>query len=346
MASAFSSPRGANTSALTSSSAARASTVLLKASSSAFCSGVGRESCTGAKSCRPSSEASASARSSVAANLSFMGCTASSAAALAGLACAMEKTAASDRIQARGRSRARQFLTPHSDGFGAGARLRWELANAAQPLPGQRWIRFIQPVLLELQAILSDPVFTPEFLQAPVELLCDGVQIQHVVRRILQLRRRERPLRPVGASLSLRNRDIEQGLHQFRVADLGFHADARRRNLGVEYRRDHLLGRQVDGLEILARRMDELAHTGCGQNRHQRIEAVDSQCIDAPDLSGGAQLQQAQLGKKRALAQKFGVQADLWLRLQGARERFKLLASIDPNRVSHCLTTCTICSEL
>jgi hypothetical protein len=135
--------------------------------------------------------------------------------------------------------------------------------------------------------------------------------------------------------LSLGNGDIEQCLHQFRVANLGFHANARRRNLGIEYRRDHPLAREIDGLEILARGMDELAHIGCGQDRHQRVEAVDPQCIDAPDLSCGAQLQQAQFWKKRALAQKFGVQADLGLRLQCARERLKLLASIDPNRVSH-----------
>src|ERR1700723_1038144 len=92
--------------------------------------------------------------------------------------------------------------------------------------------------------------------------------------------------------------------------------------------------------------MDELAHIGCGQNRHQRLETVEPQRIDAPDLSRGAQLQQAQLRKKRALAQKFGVKAHLRLRLQGARERFKLLASIDPNRVRHGVTTCTICSEV
>ncbi len=70
------------------------------------------------------------------------------------------------------------------------------------------------------------------------------------------------------------------------------------------------------------------------------------QRIDTPDLSRGAQLQQAQFREKRALAQKFGVEANLRLRLQGACQRFKLLASIDPNRVRHCLTTCTICNEV
>ena len=81
--------------------------------------------------------------------------------------------------------------------------------------------------------------------------------------------------------------------------------------------------------------MDQLAHIGRGQDRHQCIEAAYLKRIDAPDLSRGAQLQQAQFGEKRALAQKFGVEANLGLRLQSARKGFKFLASIDPIRVRH-----------
>ena len=38
-------------------------------------------------------------------------------------------------------------------------------------------------------------------------------------------------------------RHIQQCFHQFRVADLGFHADACRCDLRIEDRRHHLLGR-------------------------------------------------------------------------------------------------------
>ena len=84
-----------------------------------------------------------------------------------GLACAIEKMAASDRIQARGRSRSRaSLLAPHGNGFGAGARLRRELADAAQALPGLCRIRFVEPPVLEIKAVLEHPVLASERAQA------------------------------------------------------------------------------------------------------------------------------------------------------------------------------------
>src|SRR5579863_6659031 len=55
---------------------------------------------------------------------------------------------------------ARELLAPHGDGFGAGPSRRRQLRETAQPHPCQGGIGLVQPLVLERQAILRDPVFT------------------------------------------------------------------------------------------------------------------------------------------------------------------------------------------
>ena len=245
------------------------------------------------------------------ANFSFMATTASSAAGVAGPACAIDKNGGVGQYpRARQIALARQLFTPDGNDFGARAGLRGQLADPAQTLPCLRRIRLVEAPILELQTIFPYPVLSLEFRQAPREFVGDGAQVQNIVRGIHQLLVRERALRPVGAGLALRDGDVEQRLHQLRVADLGFEADAGRGDLRIEHRRHHLFAGQINSLEILARGMDEFTRAGRGQSGHQRVETADAQRIDAPDLTGCAQLQQAQFREKRALPQEFCVHAD------------------------------------
>ena len=59
-------------------------------------------------------------------------------------------------------------------------------------------------------------------------------------------------------------------------------------------------------------------------------------------LSRGRELQQAQLGKESAFAQKFGIDSDPRLRLELARQRRQLLVPVNPNRLRHSVSACTI----
>src|SRR3981081_1205279 len=65
--------------------------------------------------------------------------------------------------------------------------------------------------------------------------------------------------------------------------------------------------------------MNHFARGRRGQGGHQRIEAADPQRVDAPDLTAGRQLQQAEFGKEGAFAKEFRIESDPRLRLQRPR---------------------------
>src|SRR5271163_1210773 len=237
-------------------------------------------------------------------------------------------------------------FAPYGNRLGAGAGRRRQLPHAAQPLPCKSRVRFIQPPVLEGQAFLAHPLLTAERAQALGELGRNRLEVQNIVPGIFQLRARQRPHRPIGARLALGYGYIKQSLHELRVADLGPESDAGGRYLRVEDRGHHELAGQVDRLEILASGVNEFARLRRGEGRHQWFEAAHPQRVDQPYLSRRAELQQAQLGKESAFAQEFGIDADRHLRLQCARKRRELIAAIDPNRVSHRSSECTIWNEL
>ena len=237
--------------------------------------------------------------------------------------------------RAADRARALELFAPDRDRFGPGARLRFELREAAQPAPSLRGIGLIQPLVLERQAILQHPVLAPELAQPQREAIRDVVEVEDIVGGVGQLLMRERPFRPVGASLAFGHRDIQQRLDQFRVAHLRFEADAPGGDLRVEYRGDDALGAEINGFQVLTRSVDDLARGRRGQRGQQRLETADAQRVDAPDLVPRGQLQQAELGEKRAFAQELRVDADRGLLLERLRQRGQLVVSIDPNRVRH-----------
>jgi len=239
MASAFNSPRGASTSALICSSAARASTDSDEAIQQRF---LLRR--------RPRILHRLQIRGA-GARCGVEGRRASAAGQISRSAAPRPRVrrAFSDRrrddknggvglgIQARGRSRSRaKLFTPDGNGFGPRAGLRCQLADPAHTHPRLCRIRFIEPSILEFQTILAHPVLPPKFRQAPRELVGYGAKIENIVRGILQLRVRQWPLRPVGAGLALRNGDIEQRLDEFGITDLRLEADAGRRDLRIENR--------------------------------------------------------------------------------------------------------------
>src|ERR1700692_3787025 len=200
--------------------------------------------------------------------------------------------AASGSIQERGRSRTRALLAfaPDAYGLGPGARLGFELREAAQPAPSLHGIRLIQLLVLERQAILQNPVLAPELAQPQREVSRGVVEVQDIVRGVLELFSCERPFRPVGASLAFGHRDIQERLDEFGVADLRFEADAPGGDLRVEYRGHDALAGQINRLQVLACSVDDLASGGRCQGGHQWIEAADPQRVDAPDLAPGGPL--------------------------------------------------------
>ena len=61
---------------------------------------------------------------------------------------------------------ARESFSPDGDAFGTRPRLWVQLADAAQPFPRVRWVRLVQPRILECGAVLRRPVFPPQILQS------------------------------------------------------------------------------------------------------------------------------------------------------------------------------------
>ena len=205
---------------------------------------------------------------------------------------------------------ARQFFAPNRERSGARARRRRQLLEAAQPLPRLHRIGLVEPGILECQTILEYPVFAPQCAQPLGQLEGDLAQKPHIIGRIFQLCRGERPPRPVGARLSFGQRHVEQRLDQIGVTDLRFEADASGGDLRVEDRRDHPFDAEINRLEILSRRVYELRRCGAGECGDQGFEAPAPQCIHAIDVTADRQLQQAQLREKSPFPQEFRVDAD------------------------------------
>ena len=140
-------------------------------------------------------------------------------------------------------------------------------------------------------------------------MVAQGQQVADVVERVVDLRGREWPARPVGAGLALRQLVAEHAAHQLGIADLRGKASQRRRHLRVEHWHHQPDDRQQD-LEILARGMQHLLRRGRGEGRGERAEVLQRDRVDADRPVGRGQLQQAELGAIGALAQELGVEAD------------------------------------
>ena len=148
------------------------------------------------------------------------------------------------------------------------------------PLPGLLGLLAIGRGAGELGQLLRDPLAAPAAGELLRELLVDLAQVDHVVERVGQLLRAERPPRPVGEARALVDPRLGELGDQGLVADLLAIAADHRRELGVEQRRRDLAGQMMEDLDVLARGMEHLEHRRIGQQREQRRK------IHAPARAG------------------------------------------------------------
>ena len=227
MASALSSPRGARISALTSSSAARASTTLSQALDQRFLLRGGTRFLAGVPD-PPGRRQHLERGLQAGAKLSFSG---------GGAPWAVDKDRGiGEDPRARQIAVARQFFAPHGDGLGAGAGAG---ASCASPRSLTHACAGSGSYSSGSRAPGSPPrtqCSRPSSRSRSDKSIGDVAEIQDIVRRVFQLCPRQRPLRPVGARLALGDAHVEQGLDEFGVADLRLESDAPRGDLRVEHR--------------------------------------------------------------------------------------------------------------
>jgi hypothetical protein len=161
-------------------------------------------------------------------------------------------------------------------------------------------------------------VFPAKFAQARHQALREVAQVKDIVGGVFQLFGTQGSLRPIRPGLTLGDGDVQQRLDQFRVSNLRLEPDAARRDLRIEHRRNHPLGGQIESLEVLPCRVDDLTRLRCGQGIDQRLETAAAQGVDAPDAAAGTELQQTEPGEEGPLTQEFGIDTDEGLRFERA----------------------------
>ena len=207
MASALSSPRGARISALTPSSAARASTDVgepVRSPPAAAGSDANPDSAPGPRA--PPSRLRAAPRRNPSARASFTGRDGSAGHGALG---DLEDRRIGDDPAARQIAFASDPFAPYRKASRAGAHRRRQLLEAAQPHPRARRIGLVQARILERRTILQHPFLAPQGPQPPGQPVGDLLEIQHIVGGVFQLFPGERTLRPVGARLTFRQRNVQ-----------------------------------------------------------------------------------------------------------------------------------------
>ena len=176
-------------------------------------------------------------------------------AGLRGTRSTISRTAASGRIQLRGRSAAIARRSRHA---ASAARQplarRVEIAQSLDAAPGLVGIDRVGSGRVELGHFLLEPAPASELVQPLSQSLAQRRKVAHVIERVRELRVGQRAARPVGARLGLVQARAKQLPDQVAVADLGRQADQRGRHLGVE-QPDDRAGRRGEHFQVLARGM-------------------------------------------------------------------------------------------
>ena len=135
--------------------------------------------------------------------------------------------------------------------------------------------------------------------------------MRHVGDRVFELRRGQRPARPVGEAVRLVERVAGDALHQLVVGDEVAIAEHHGGDLRVEHRMRNDLGAMPDDLDVLARRVKDLQHLLVRHQLEERRKVEPfGQRVDHHGLVGARHLRHAQDGKIGGLAQKLGVHGD------------------------------------
>ena len=139
----------------------------------------------------------------------------------------------------------------------------------------------------------------------------DVAQMGHVGHRIGELRRRQRPARPVGEAVRLVERVAGDALHQLVVGDRIAVAEHHGGDLGVEHRMRDDAGAVPDDFDVLARGVEHLEHALVRHQLEERLE-IDAgrERVDHHGLVGARHLRDAEQRIVGGLAQELGVDGD------------------------------------
>jgi hypothetical protein len=166
------------------------------------------------------------------------------------------------------------------------------------------------------RAVLVEPGAPAQGVESRRHRIVQREQVAHVVRGVVQLRRRQWPAHPVRAGLALVQGDAGHVLHQPLVAGTGADAGQGRGDLGIEQRRRHRVAGAAQRHQVFAGAVHDLLDRRVQQHPAQRLGDARCQRVDQQHLRFGAvpvvdgQLHQCQLRPVGAFADEFGVQPD------------------------------------
>ena len=213
-------------------------------------------------------------------------------------------------------ARARLALAPGTQRAKHGLLLTREFPGQLGLTPGVFRGDLAAQIGHQLGTILNNPL---DLLRRQTGLQCAVHlhQMQHVFGGVAHLQFGQWPLQPVRAGFSLGQLDIEQRLHQARVAHGEAEIEITGRQLRIEQRRRQAAGQAQEDLQVFTTRMQHLDHAWRFEQRSKRSPVADTQGVDQVGAVASADLQQPGDRVEGVDAHELGVQGDEWLRLPG-----------------------------
>ena len=162
----------------------------------------------------------------------------------------------------------------------------------------------------DLGRVLERPLETAELFETLAQDSMGREEARHVLHRIGQLLRRERPRQPVGTCLAFEDLDAEHREDQLLVAQGGREACQAGGDLGVEQRRRDGTDSAPEHFHVFARRVQHLENARRAQDLAERRQVLDAQRIDEKRRATIAHLHQTEAREKRAFAHELGVESE------------------------------------
>ncbi len=207
-------------------------------------------------------------------------------------------------------ARDRQFAT----------RQAGEARHPPPPLPDERLLHLGLPGL----HLVLHPGGASRRCELVLQLSPELFQMADVVEGVFELRRRERPLPPVGAGLPLVGRQIQETPHDRGIARGIVVIDEARGHLHVEERRGPGLDRLQDEAHLLAAGMHDCGAAGLGEQPPERVQLLHLERVDHRERVGGSNLDQAELAAIGVFRHEFGVEGDVGVGGEPIDERSEL----------------------
>src|SRR4029077_17218428 len=211
-------------------------------------------------------------------------------------------------------------LAPRGERAREALTCRVERAQAFQTQPGSLGRNGECALVGERRELLAEPREPSETLELLLQACRERQQITHVIERVLDLLRRQRAARPVGARVRFVELLSEKPPHRFGIAHLRRQPGETCGDLGVEHRLREP-GHRQHPREILTRGMHDLQPPVRDEHLRERSETPERQRIDAQRIVATCALHQAQLSAVRPRTQKLGVEANACLRREMRDER-------------------------